>query len=171
MYTKEDLNALDKKWREIIFALPIVDNIHEFLLMKYVLSHQEQFEALKKYPYVFAYEFPIDPGLSQAGKIDLIVATIEDEELQFKIVEFKYLQLKSGSTSRVSRTKKRRKVEEQSFSNARRFKELFKESKVTGTFITNDDEQIYGNRDFEEFLRKEWNKITVLYPFLELSQK
>ena len=99
MYEENDLRDLDQKWRKIIFSLPIVDNIHEFLLLKFTLMFQEQIDELKDYPYVFAYELPINPEKSNEGKIDLIMANIKNKKLQFKVIEYKYLTTKSGATA------------------------------------------------------------------------
>lgn len=169
MYTETDLQELDSKWREIIFSLPIVDNIHEFLLLKFVLTYQKQIEGISAYPYIFAYEFPLDPELTGEGKIDLILANINDGKIQFKVVEFKYLQMSTGPTSSTSRRRKRRKVEEQSFLNAQRFKRLYKEAEVTGTYFTNESSFMLRDLTYLEYIESESQKIQEVYPFLEFS--
>lgn len=169
MYQEESLRVLNRKWREIIFSLPIVDNIHEFLLLKYVLTNQDEFEEIKGYPFVFAYEFPKNPERSQDGKMDLILANIENDIVNFKIVEFKYLPIGTGATTRTSRRKKRREVEEQTDKYTKHFQSLFKESQVTGVFFTNEDDLIKLNKKYISFLLTETEKINKLYPFLEFS--
>lgn len=171
MYNEKDLIELDERWRKIIFSLPIVDNIHEFILLKYVLTYQNQIEEIKNYPYIFAYELPINPEISGAGRVDLILAKIDDFNPVFKVVEFKYLQEKSGSTSRTSRRKKRRKLEEQAFMNTIHVKRLFKEYTVTFSYFTNESLFRVGETSYSEFYLEEWENIQLLYPFYNLTNE
>lgn len=70
---QKEYKLLDKRWREIIFSLPITDNINEWLLVKFLLQYQDQIAPLEEYPYVFAYEFPLNPERSQEGNIEKFV--------------------------------------------------------------------------------------------------
>ena len=169
MYQEKDLQEIDEKWRKVIFSLPIVDNIHEFILLKFTLLNQKEIKEISDYPYIFGYEFPINPEISGAGNIDLILAKMEELKPSFKVVEFKYLQISSGSNSRVSRRKKRRKLEEQALMNTIELKKIFEDYEVTFSYFTNENLVTYGEKTFKRFLLEEWEKIITIYPFYDFS--
>ncbi|MFW9854688.1 MAG: hypothetical protein ACFFFG_06490 [Candidatus Thorarchaeota archaeon] len=160
---------MDNVWREVIFKIPIVDNINEFLLTKFLLTYQSQIDPLDKFPFIFAYEFPLHPEMTNVGKIDLILVDPNEKSLHFLIVEIKYLQTKSGKTSRTSRTKKRRKVEEQADLYTKQFALLFPNAQINAVYFTN--ENIYSRKRlshlYEEYIKAEWEKIYSSYPILK----
>lgn len=146
-----------------------MDNINEFLLTKFLLTYQKQIDPLDKFPFIFAYEFPLHPEMTNVGKIDLILVDPQDNIPRFLIVEVKYLQMKSGKTSRTSRTKKRRKVEEQADLYTKQFALLFPKAQIDAVCFTN--ENIYAQKGlstiYEEYILSEWEKIYTVYPILK----
>ncbi|PWI47109.1 hypothetical protein CEE45_13310 [Candidatus Heimdallarchaeota archaeon B3_Heim] len=166
---RSEYRKLDRRWREIIYKIPIVDNINEFILIKFLLHFQTQIKQIQKFPFVFAYEFPIDPEMSNKGKLDLILVNQDKNRVEYLIVEVKYLQNRTGPTSRESRRRKRRKVEQQSSINRIKFQALFPKAIVNSIFITNESFSQVRNlhQEYGDFAEKEWQKIYNIYPVLK----
>lgn len=102
----KQLKKLDQIWRHIIFTLPVVDNMNEFLITKFLLKFQKKIDPLNKYPYIFGYEYPLDPAQSDKGKIDLIMVNNDDKYL---ITEVKYISDRNGPTARKKRNTQKKK--------------------------------------------------------------
>lgn len=163
-----DMETLDTIWRNIIFTLPIVDNINEFLIMQFLLQYQQQIEPLNQYPYVYAYECPLNPYESGAGKIDLVFTSQAGD---FLITEVKYLSDTSGPTARVKRRKSRRKVEEQAGHYEFVYKHLYPDKTVASCYFTNDDFGWSGKlthlRDeYTSYRQEQLETIATIYPKL-----
>jgi len=102
----QDYENLDKIWREIIIKMSITQNMNEFILMKFLVTHQNEFEVFTEYPYILGWEFPLGPEQSHFQKFDLI---FHDGKENYPIVETKYIKRSGGRTARTRRRHQRKK--------------------------------------------------------------
>ena len=148
-----DYSALDRTWRDIITTIPMVDNMPEFLILKYIVLHPEVWPRYREYPLIFAWELPLDPQRTDAGKVDLVLT---DGQGKFLLVEVKYISPKPGKTARTKRNKNRKKGAEQASSFKTQFQQLHPEWHVDAETVTND--QIWSEA-YEQFVTAEWTRI------------
>ena len=117
------IQEIDRKYRNIYKKAPF-KHLPEWELEKYLLDHPEakiilvccgpndlfKPSNLVNHPYLFDFEYDVDPNYSQFGRGDMIFT---DGNGSFIIVEVKFVDgLSSGKNAREKRRKKRRKVEE-----------------------------------------------------------
>jgi len=130
-----ELQGLDKIHRRIIRNISNRPCSDENLLTAFFVRYQKKIPPINKYPYIFRYEYEVNPGYSNHGKGDLIFT---DGKNNFCIVEIKFLTEKSGRNYCVKRTQKRKKVRWQE----RYYKSCFQKKnptdKVESCHLTND---------------------------------
>ena len=114
------------------------DKNNEFLIAQQIIKGKKIKNYLKKFPYVYDYEWEVVHGHNNYGKGDLVFT---DGKGNFLIVECKYIDLSdTGSTARTKRRKKRRYIEEQITRYIDAFKRKNRETKkVSGLGVTNEE--------------------------------
>ena len=147
----------DRVWRNIITTIPIVDNMNEFLILKFLIIHQSEIDPIKDYPFIFGWEFPFDPILSNLGKVDLILT---DGQSKYLIVEVKHITETAGKNACAKRNKSRSKVRAQAKEYGKRFQNQHPDFEVRAKVFTNE---IISHPDFEAFLTEEWEKIETIF--------
>jgi hypothetical protein len=172
-------------------VLIIKDNYEEFLLVKFLIynlnlipirsilldkiTSNEDLTVGEIYPYIFAYEYPLDTTRSDAGKMDLILTNGEDP-LNFLLIEVKFMGSKSGPTARKRRNMKRSEIYQQARSYAFSLQTDYQEATVLPATFT--DEHIQRHRywklrekditrdlrqKYQEFRKKEWKKVNEIF--------
>ncbi|MHA1384820.1 MAG: hypothetical protein ACTSR3_13805 [Candidatus Helarchaeota archaeon] len=157
-----NIKRLDQIWRAIIDNLPIIENINEFFIIKYLVQNQNKFPMISKYPYVFGFNFPLDPKFKDIEKIDLIFT---DGEKNFLAIKVKYFD-KSLDISE----KKRKKQNEELYKLASIFADKFKAKhpsyNIDPMIFTNESFEIdYKNlyMDFITYLDEQWKYVQEIY--------
>lgn len=138
----------------------------ETLLVAFCLKNQKLIELLNKYPYVVDFEYEINPGYTNLGKGDLILADAKNNLLA---AEFKYIDLiSSGKTARTKRNKDRGKVQEQALIYANMLQRKYPKAEVNFCSITNEEISWELRMKFKEFVEKkqtDWvNREANLFP-------
>ena len=135
--TRKEIKLRNRSLRMIFRPkMPRSDIYSESQLMAFVITNSKEITILKEYPYLFAFEYMVQPPFSQFGRGDLIFTNGNN---QFLIVELKYLTRNSGRTSQTSRRRHRRKVEEQALRYGRCFKKEHPECNIAALAITNEN--------------------------------
>lgn len=157
-----DYINLDRIWRDIINTIPIIDNMNEFLIIKFLVQNQEKIPIINRYPYIYGWEFPIDPKYSNLEKVDLILT---DGKKSFLVIKAKYIDYTPENT-----TKQRNKLRKETINLAVKFADKFKRIhpgySVEPLSITNDDFEIdYKDlyQDYKTFALEEWGKFSKTY--------
>ena len=111
---KADLERRDQVLRAY-FAGRDWDTNNEYVIKRHLVLQSHN--LLPTYPFLIDDEWEAEPNQGQEGKGDLIFT---DSAGHFAVVEVKWIDLAtSGSTAKVRRTKKRKKVQEQAVDYAR----------------------------------------------------
>ena len=131
----ESIQKNDKTKRRIIRNNSNRFCLDETLLTAFFVRYQKKISPINKYPYIFRYEYEVNPGYSNHGKGDLIFT---DGKNNFCIAEIKSLTIESGTNQCNKRTKKRKKVKWQE----RYYKSCFQRENPTANVeschLTND---------------------------------
>ena len=82
---------LNSLWREIINKIPVIDNMEEFLIIKYLVQNGENLPIISQFPFVYGYHFPLDPKYP-VGKIELLLTDGNKNFLAIKVnfIEIQY---------------------------------------------------------------------------------
>ncbi len=152
--------VLDRRWRDIIDVLPVSNNMDEFLLVRFLVNHMHMFSQLERFPYIYAWEFPIDPRHTDQGVVDLI---FWDGRSSALVVEVKSISDDSGRTAKTRRTKHRRDVQKQARDFATQFKRSHPTMDVGCWWFTNESLPADLSLELSAFLKKEWQLIEKFY--------
>ena len=138
----------DMKQRDDRLRSKILNNTsnhsHEFRLVQEIIKKQKTVcgGRLKRYPYIFNYEYCMIPGQSNTGKGDLIFT---DKRDNYMVMEVKYLDFyQSGKTAKNRRTKHRKKVKTQTKKYMKELSSFYPGAKsIKGIAYTNQSYKVY----------------------------
>ena len=99
--------------------------------MKWILSDGRHL----KFPYVWAFEWQVNPGHDQDGKGDLVLT---DGKNDFMVLEAKWLSQGVGKTYQSRRTHNRKKVKEQARTYRDVVQSKYSSCTVSAAILTND---------------------------------
>ncbi|MFW9924337.1 MAG: hypothetical protein ACFFDW_13725 [Candidatus Thorarchaeota archaeon] len=102
-----DFKKTDKILRRKILQLGNSPCSDETLLLVFFIKYQKKISPLNKYPYIFAHEWEVNPGYSNFGIGDLVLA---DANGKLLVIEIKSLPESKNRTSKRRKTRKRQKV-------------------------------------------------------------
>ena len=154
---------LDKIWREIINSIPITYNMEEFFIIKYIIKNQEKFSIIDKYPYIYGYNFPLDPRYPETGKIDLILT---DGNNHFLAIKVKFFGKISDDAEEKKRKRERKELGKQTATFADKFKAAHPDHIVDSLEISDESfETDYKDfyLDYKNFVDAEWEKVSEIY--------
>lgn len=145
----------------------------EFGLVQEIVKKQKKVcdGRLKRYPYIFKYEYCIFPGQSNTGKGDLIFTNKREN---FMVVEVKYLDLhQTGKTAKNRRTKKRKHIKTQTKRYMKELSTSYPDAKsIKGIAYTNESYKVYMLNKRTGMIKKIYDSIwkienEVLKPFID----
>jgi len=157
-----DLKDKNEKFRKLILSYLNGYPEGEGILVAFLILRQSDFKLFKKYPYIYNYEYFVEPPYSHIGKGDLILTSGRKNYL---IVEAKYFDnISSGKTASRRRGQHRSDVRKQAkyFGNA--FKNQNPFFNVEYTTLTNDSKRnahfdfYFAFREFQWKKKEEWNQ-------------
>ncbi len=154
---------LDRRWREIIENIPITANMGEFLIMKFLVQNQTKLSIINQYPYIYGYNFPLDPRYPEIGKIDLLLV---DSNMNFLAIKIKYFGGSSGSNEEKNRKKERNEIDNQASTFAKKFKAAHPDYIIDSLLISDESFELdYKDFyiDFKNFMDVEWKKALEIY--------
>ena len=140
METESEVSKRDKELREEILSSDRFRNVFngDFSRVKSIIRYQntlflnnsepvDKIEmALIQFPFIYAYEWEVEPDFSQFGKGDLLLT---DGYMNFLLMEVKELSTFSGRNQCVARTKARKQVKKQTDKYMLAFRKLHPELK------------------------------------------
>lgn len=106
------------------------------------------------FPYIWDYEWEVEPGASHKGKGDLLLT---DGVNDFLVMEFKWLTVDQGGSARRKRNKARTEVATQAVKYAAAVRRMFPSCGVTASIKTNEENTILsdnGERELDMKLNK-----------------
>ena len=147
----------------------------KLLLLDKNNKNNEDLSVGEIYPYIFAYEYPLDTTRSDAGKVDLVL-TNGEEKLNFLLIEVKFMGTTPGPTARKRRNKKRNEIYQQARSYAFYMQTKYQKATVLPAAFTDEHLKrrrywMFSEKDittnlrqlYQEFRENEWKKVVQIF--------